>query len=254
MASEAPKMKATLGLTGLTVNAMALIAPGAFLWLTYTEQAAYGAPMAGSDIWFGIFAALLLCFATAVSYAELSKLYPGAGSSYFFAEQAYLGKTPLRQVRPHRQVHHRLGQPPLLLGLSRSDGRRDGPDRRLHGRRPHAAVFQLGRRQPAAHDHLSASCSRIGVGYIAYRGATASTGVNLAVNIVQISALLIFSIIAIGYRVNHADGSNGWTLDPDGNATKYSLATFAVGADGNVGTFKTKDSDGKTDQIRSVRM
>jgi hypothetical protein len=27
--------RATLGLTGLTINAMALIAPGAFLWLTY---------------------------------------------------------------------------------------------------------------------------------------------------------------------------------------------------------------------------
>ena len=31
-------MKPTLGLTGLTVNAMALIAPGAFLWLTFEEQ------------------------------------------------------------------------------------------------------------------------------------------------------------------------------------------------------------------------
>src|SRR5437764_334893 len=93
LASEAPKMKATLGLTGLTVNAMALIAPGAFLWLTYQIQAAYGAPMSGSDIWFGIVAALALCFATAVSYAELAKLYPGAGSSYFFAEQAFLSKT-----------------------------------------------------------------------------------------------------------------------------------------------------------------
>ena len=29
------EMKATLGLTGLTMNAMALIAPGAFLWITY---------------------------------------------------------------------------------------------------------------------------------------------------------------------------------------------------------------------------
>ena len=36
---------------------------------------------------------MLLCFATAISYAELSKLYPGAGSSYFFAEQAFLSKT-----------------------------------------------------------------------------------------------------------------------------------------------------------------
>src|SRR5450631_966332 len=85
--------RATLGLTGLTINAMALIAPGAFLWLTYQIQSLYGAPMAGSSMWFGIVAALALCFATAVSYAELSKLYMGAGSSYFFAEQAFLSKT-----------------------------------------------------------------------------------------------------------------------------------------------------------------
>jgi hypothetical protein len=30
----APKVVPTLGLTGLTINAMALIAPGAFLWQT----------------------------------------------------------------------------------------------------------------------------------------------------------------------------------------------------------------------------
>src|SRR3984893_5885649 len=84
--------RATLGLTGLTVNAMALIAPGAFLWLTFFIQAAYGAPMAAQGMWFGILAAVLLCLATAVSYAELSKLYPGAGSSYYFAEQAFLSK------------------------------------------------------------------------------------------------------------------------------------------------------------------
>ena len=36
---KAPQMKATLGLTGLTANAMALIAPGAFLWLTFYIQA-----------------------------------------------------------------------------------------------------------------------------------------------------------------------------------------------------------------------
>src|SRR5437773_4499373 len=44
-------------------------------------------------MWFGIVAALLLSLATAIAYAELSKLYPGAGSSYFFAEQAFLSKT-----------------------------------------------------------------------------------------------------------------------------------------------------------------
>src|SRR5580692_7538973 len=88
-----PQMKSTLGLTGLTMNAMALIAPGAFLWLTFQMQSAYGAPMAGCAAWCGILTAIVLCFATAIAYAELSKLYPGAGSSYYFAEQAFLAKT-----------------------------------------------------------------------------------------------------------------------------------------------------------------
>jgi len=34
--------------------------------------------------------ALLLCLATAVCYAEMAKLYPGTGSSYYFAEQSFL--------------------------------------------------------------------------------------------------------------------------------------------------------------------
>src|SRR4249920_3177185 len=91
--NEKPSSRATLGLTGLTSNAMALIAPGAFLWLTFFIQSAYGAPMAAQGMWFGILGALVLCLATAIAYAELSKLYPGAGSSYFFAEQAFLSKS-----------------------------------------------------------------------------------------------------------------------------------------------------------------
>ncbi|MGB9736541.1 MAG: hypothetical protein ACP5JP_08830 [bacterium] len=52
------EVKKTLGLTGVTVNAMALIAPGAFLWITYQMQAAATAPngaSVASDIWAGIF-------------------------------------------------------------------------------------------------------------------------------------------------------------------------------------------------------
>src|SRR3974377_1610369 len=94
---KAPQMQATLGLTGLTSNAMALIAPGAFLWLTFFIQSSYGAPLAAQGMWFGICAAVLLCLATAIAYAELSKLYPGAGSSYFFAEQAFLTKTTAKR-------------------------------------------------------------------------------------------------------------------------------------------------------------
>ena len=52
--STEPKMKATLGLTGVTVNAMALIAPGAFLWITFVVQAGYAYP-SGVSMWAGIF-------------------------------------------------------------------------------------------------------------------------------------------------------------------------------------------------------
>src|ERR1700686_3241540 len=88
MADASAEMKQTLGLTGLTMNAMALIAPGAFLWLTFAGQAAAGAT--APSMWMGILFATVLCLATAVCYAEMAKLYPGTGSSYYFAEQSFL--------------------------------------------------------------------------------------------------------------------------------------------------------------------
>src|ERR1035438_7191128 len=86
--NEQVEMKPTLGLTGLTMNAMALIAPGAFLWLTFVIQGTTGAT--APSMWLGIVLALLLCLATAVCYAEMAKLYPGTGSSYYFAELSFL--------------------------------------------------------------------------------------------------------------------------------------------------------------------
>ena len=77
-----PIMKKTLGLTGVTVNAMALIAPGAFLWMTYQLQAAntdVSGKSTGLDMWTGIIAALVVAFLTAFSFAELAKRYPGFG-------------------------------------------------------------------------------------------------------------------------------------------------------------------------------
>ena len=74
-----PKVTPTLGLLGATVNAMALIAPGAFLWLTYQLQAAATVPSGAScatDIWSGIIVALSVCFLTALSYSQLAKIYP----------------------------------------------------------------------------------------------------------------------------------------------------------------------------------
>ena len=96
-------IKRTLNLTSLTVNAMALIAPGAFLWTTFQVQAAQmnGAVSTAGEMWTGLVAALVLAFLTAISYGELSDIYPkaGSGSSYYFAEAALLEK----EKATHRQ-------------------------------------------------------------------------------------------------------------------------------------------------------
>src|SRR6516225_9293392 len=206
-----PTAKATLGLTGLTVNAMALIAPGAFLWLTYAQQSLYGQPMAGISMWFGILVALLLCFATAISYAELSKLYPGAGSSYFFAEQAFLSKT--KAFKFARLAKFVTGwashlyywvYPGCMVGVTAL----------LSGyllNQFFPNTFSGGFNSPLFM-YLFCFAFSIGVAYIAFRGVTGTTGVNMAINIVQITALLVFSVMAISYRVNHPEGARAYQL------------------------------------------
>src|SRR6266542_2123108 len=103
MASQ-PEFRKTLTLTGVTVNAMALIAPGAFLWISFQFQAAQTDPTGAStalDMWPGLVLALVIAFLTAFAYSMLTELYPnaGTGSSYYFAEKAFLDKeaagTPL---------------------------------------------------------------------------------------------------------------------------------------------------------------
>jgi APA family basic amino acid/polyamine antiporter len=230
MAAETPtKPPTTLGLTGLTSNAMALIAPGAFLWLTFFIQAAYGAPLAAQGMWFGIAAAVVLCLATAMSYAELSKLYPGAGSSYFFAEQAFLSKSKAKKFARIAKFTvgwashlYYWGYPGLMVGVTALlVGYVFGqiwPD-----------TFNPGIPSPL---FMIIFCPffAFGVAYIGYRGVTGATAVNAAINVIQITALLIFTAMAIGYRVNHPEGSRGWTLDPNGNAVNVELQVDAKGA------------------------
>ena len=223
------QMQATLGLTGLTSNAMALIAPGAFLWLTFAIQANTGAT--APSMWAGIFAALLLCVATAVSYAEISKLYPGTGSSYYYAEQALLSKD--KAFKYARLAKFTVGwgshlyywvYPGVMVGVTGLfvgyvvgflypnfiSGSNPGP------------VFTA----------LVAIVFSFGVAWIAQKGANASTAVNVAINVVQISALVLFSILALGYRVNHPDGAVAIQYDSPTLAT-YSYE-FATKPDGTI--------------------
>jgi len=215
-------MKPTLGLTGLTVNAMALIAPGAFLWLTYEEQCLYGAPAAGCAMWFGFFVSLLLCYATAISYAELSKLYPGAGSSYYYAEQAFLAKN--KAFKWARVIKFFTGwashlyywaYPGLMVGVTALlIGYLAGilwPN-----------TFSSTYNSPLLM-YIVCVVFAIGVSYIAYLGVVGSTMVNIAINVIQITALVVFSVIAIAYRTNHKQGSVAYHLS-NGVAVNYQVA------------------------------
>jgi amino acid transporter len=204
-------MKPTLGLTGLTINAMALIAPGAFLWLTYQEQSLYGAPMAGCAMFIGLVAALCLCFATAVSYAELSKLYPGAGSSYFYAEQAFLAKSTHQRFARVAKFFTGWAShlyywvyPGLMVGVTAIlAGYLAGvlmPD--TFSSTYNSPLFMI----------LFSVVFALAVGYIAFRGVNGSTAVNMAINVIQITALITFTVIAIAYRLHHPTGSTGWHL------------------------------------------
>ena len=226
---KAPQMQATLGLTGLTSNAMAFIAPGAFLWLTFVIQAGTGST--APTMWLGIFAALLLCLATAVAYAEISKLYPGTGSSYYYAEQALLSKD--RFFKYARVAKFIVGwgshlyywvYPGVMVAVT---GVFVGyivgflyPNF-MSGSNP-GLIFMA----------LVAIAFSFFVGWIASKGAGASTAVNLAINIVQISALLVFSVLAIGYRSSHPAGSPAFQYDGQTLAT-YSYQ-FATAKDGSI--------------------
>ncbi|HKM99921.1 MAG TPA: APC family permease [Candidatus Binataceae bacterium] len=219
--SEA-KMIPTLGLTGVTVNAMALIAPGAFLWITFVVQAGYAYP-SGMSMWFGIFAAIILAYATAISYSELAKLYPGAGSSYLFAEQAFLGKTHAFRfariakfvtgwashlyywVYPGVMVATMGVMIGYIVGTLSPDFMNSG----IPG-----PVFMA----------LIAIIFSYAVSYIAYKGVNGSTMVNLVINIIQIIALLFFSALAIAYRLGHPDGTTGMALDGTSKVLHYAFA------------------------------
>jgi amino acid transporter len=217
------EMKPTLGLTGLTVNAMALIAPGAFLWLTFVIQAGTGTT--SPSMWIGIIIALLLCLATAVAYAELAKLYPGTGSSYYFAEQSFLNHdTAWKYARLSKfivgwgsHLYYWIYPGVMVAVMGIFCGYIVGtlwPN------------FMSASNPGPAFMIVVAVVFSFAVSYIAHRGVTGSTAVSLAVNIIQITALVVFSVMAIGYRMNHPPGSVAFQFDPtSGEAYTYQFAT-----------------------------
>jgi len=241
-ANEEPKMQATLGLTGLTMNAMALIAPGAFLWLTYIVQATTGST--SPAMWSGIVLALLLCLATAVCYAEMAKLYPGTGSSYYFAEQSFLNHD--QHWRYARLAKFIVGwgshlyywiYPGVMVGfMGVLVGYLTGTI---------WPTFMSASNPGPVFMSLVAVVFCFAVAYVASRGVNGATSVNVAINVIQITALVVFSVLALGYRMNHPPGSEAWQFDSQsGDAYKYEFAMTKTMVDGKSTDTIVRDKDG----------
>jgi amino acid transporter len=235
-------MQATLGLTGLTMNAMALIAPGAFLWLTFFIQATTGAT--SPSMWFGIIIALALCLATASCYAEMAKLYPGTGSSYYFAEQSFLNhENAWKYARLSKFIvgwgsHlYYWVYPGVMVGtMGILCGYVVGTlyPNFMNASNPGPAFMML-----------IAVVFSFAVAYIANKGVNGSTAVNVAINVIQIAALVVFAVLAIGYRSSHPTGTPGWQFDPaSGDAYTYEFQTEKVVANGQTTENVLRNADG----------
>jgi len=203
-AAPGTEMKRTLTMTGLTINAMALIAPGAFLWTTFQAQVVQqnGGLTTAFDMVPGLLFVLGLAFLTAFSYAELSNIYPeaGAGSSYYFAEAAFLEKEEAVHYKFARLAKFIVGwvshlyywiYPGIMVGFT-------------------AillvyimSLFGVTLNQPA--EVGAAFLFSAVVGLIAYRGISGSTMTAVVINAIQLTALVGFAILAIAFRLTHPD-------------------------------------------------
>ena len=215
----------TLGLMGAAMNAMALIAPGAFLWITYQLQAAATDPSgvsAATDMWAGILVALVLAFLTAFSYAELARIYPEAGfaSCAYFAEKAFLDSRKEKRATPTSLA--RLSK--LLTGWAAH---------LFYWVYPGVMVAMMATligyiyNSVTGHTLSNPTLTFIGVifafavGYIAYKGVTGSTLTNIWINIIQWVALAVFSGLAIWYRVSNPEHVTNWAFSGGFDIIKF---------------------------------
>ncbi len=209
--SSTTGMKKTLGLTGVTMNAMALIAPGAFLWITYQLQAANldstGASTA-PDMWTGVIGALIVAFLTAFAFAELARRYPdaGTGSAYYFAEKAFLDREEPNHRRWARIFKFITGWAAHLFYWVYP-----GVMVAFMATLLTYIAGQFGITIPVASQIVIACVFAVIVGYIAFRGISGSTNASIVINVIQLVVLVVFGILAIVFR-----NSNPLNVPADG--------------------------------------
>src|SRR5207302_9211074 len=152
-------------------------------------------------MWFAVFVATAIALFTATAYSALAKRYPeaGAGSSYYFAEAAVLQQEEHTHFRFARLSKFIVGWASHLyywiypgvmvafMGL--------------------VITYIIQTFVPSFgapwQEVLVCVVFSIIVGIIAYIGVTGATIANIIINIIQILALVSFSVLAIIYRATH---------------------------------------------------
>jgi APA family basic amino acid/polyamine antiporter len=208
----------TLGLIGVTVNAMALIAPGAFLWLMFPVQLAgsnYGGVSFSKDIWLGIVVALAVTFIASLAFGELARRYPQANyrNAYQFAERVFAEQNNPRYAGLERVAKLVTGwashlyywiYPGVLVAFMTTIS---------------DYMFRFLGYTPTIFGKVLLACSYTAfIGFLALRGITGSTISSIVLNVIQLLVVVLFSVLAIAFRL----------LNPLGLATQAWLHPTAL--------------------------
>jgi amino acid transporter len=174
----------------------------------------------------------------------MAKLYPGSGSSYYFAEQSFLNHD---KAWPYARLAKFVVGWGSHLYYWIYPGVMVGVIGVISG-------YLVGTLWP---NFMSASnpgpmfmmavaiAFSFAVSYIAHRGISGSTSVNIGINVIQISALIVFAVVALGYRVNHPPGSVAFQFDAQtSTAFNYEFATTSQMVNGTATDLITRDASG----------
>ena len=181
----------SLGLTGITSNARTLLAPAASAWILLSTQCLTGA--AAADIFWGVCLALALSIAAALAHARLAAAIPATGPAYFYVLQAATVRANAPGILrllllAAASLYYFLYPALILTATSVLATYLVAQSLPAFGTLPIALIFCI------AYALL--------ITFIASRGVAGSSQVLTAINIIQISALLLFSFLAIVYRLH----------------------------------------------------
>jgi amino acid transporter len=177
-----------------------------------------------ADIWPGILMALVVALLTALSYAQLAKIYPQAGfaSVTYFAEKAFLDNSSKENRWAAPSSMARMAK--LVTGWAAH---------LFYWVYPGVMVAMMatligfiytqftGKNLSVPMLVMIGTVFAFVTGYVAYRGVTGSTMTNIWINIIQWVTLVIFSGLAIWYRVANPQHAAAWSFTGAWDIVKF---------------------------------